>query len=125
VEGFHVGRDLGFPTANLQPDNSQKLVPKNGVYAVRVRGVLDGRERTFDGMLNIGYRPTINNGSNRSIEVHVLDFDGNLYGCRLTLEFIRRLRDEKKFRTRGELVNQLRSDEDAVRMILKNHKAMD
>ena len=120
VEGFHVGHDLGFPTANLQLDDALKLVPKDGVYAVDVRLNVDVEEQSvWKGMLNIGCRPTLDNGTNRTIEVYVLDFDGDLYGRHLSLDFISRLRDEKKFRSKGELANQLRLDEKAVRSILE------
>ena len=122
VHGFHVGHELGFPTANIQVEDAQKLIPKNGVYAVWVKGGTGGEEHVWGGMLNIGLRPTMENGENRTIEVHLLDFAGDLYGCRLTLSFVRRLRDERKFRNKGELVHQLREDEAMVRMILNKEQ---
>ena len=122
VHGFHVGHELGFPTANIQVEDSQKLIPKNGVYAVWVKGKIGGEEHVWGGMLNIGLRPTMENGENRTIEVHLLDFAGDLYGCRLTVSFVRRLRDERKFRNKGELVHQLREDEAMVRMILNKEQ---
>lgn len=120
VNGFHIGHELGFPTANIQPDSPQKLIPKNGVYAVKVTEENHTGQKTWAGMLNIGTRPTIGNGEEQSIEVHLLDFDGNLYGQALTLSFIRRLRDERKFRNKGELTKQLHADEEQVRNILSN-----
>ena len=120
VNGFHIGHELGFPTANIQPDSPQKLIPKNGVYAVKVTEENHVGQKTWAGMLNIGTRPTIGNGEEQSIEVHLLDFDGNLYGQALTLSFIRRLRDERKFRNKGELTKQLHADEEQVRNILSN-----
>lgn len=122
VHGFHVGHELGFPTANIQVEDVQKLIPKNGVYAVWVKGKTGGEGHVWGGMLNIGLRPTMENGENRTIEVHLLDFAGDLYGCRLTLGFVRRLRDERKFRNKGELVHQLREDEATVRMILNKEQ---
>lgn len=122
VHGFHVGHELGFPTANIQVEDAQKLIPKNGVYAVWVKGKTGGEEHVWGGMLNIGLRPTMENGENRTIEVHLLDFAGDLYGCRLTLSFVWRLRDERKFRNKGELVHQLREDEAMVRMILNKEQ---
>ena len=122
VHGFHVGHELGFPTANIQVEDAQKLIPKNGVYAVWVKGGTGGEEHVWGGMLNIGLRPTMENGENRTIEVHLLDFAGDLYGCCLTLSFVRRLRDERKFRNKGELVHQLREDEAMVRMILNKEQ---
>ncbi len=125
VHGSRVGHELGFPTANIQAEDSQKLVPKNGVYAVRVKGETGGEEHIWGGMLNIGLRPTMGNGENRTIEVHLLDFAGDLYGCRLTLGFVRRLRDERKFRSKGELVRQLREDEAMARMILRGSNGLE
>jgi riboflavin kinase/FMN adenylyltransferase len=122
VHGFHVGHELGFPTANIQVEDAQKLIPKNGVYAVWVKGGTGGEEHVWGGMLNIGLRPTMENGENRTIEVHLLDFAGDLYGCCLMLSFVRRLRDEKKFRNKGDLVHQLREDEAMVRMILNKEQ---
>ena len=113
---------MGFPTANIQLEDVQKLIPKNGVYAVWVKEKTGGEEHVWGGMLNIGLRPTMENGENRTIEVHLLDFAGDLYGCRLTLSFVRRLRDERKFRNKGELVHQLREDEAMVRMILNKEQ---
>ena len=121
VEGFHEGHGLGYPTANLRPDDCCKLVPKGGVYAVKVRRRGGSGMATCAGMLNIGTRPTLGNGDNRSIEVYLLDFRGDLYGRQLTVDFISRLRDEKKFRNKGELANQLRMDEAAVRELIYSH----
>lgn len=117
VEGFHVGRELGFPTANLQVDDEFKLIPARGVYAVRVRGA-GASDVPFAGMLNIGNRPTLENGDAVSVEVHLLHFTGDLYGQNLCVEFVRRLRDEKKFRSRAELVNRLRTDAGKVEALL-------
>lgn len=122
VNGFRVGHELGFPTANIQPDEPLKLIPKNGVYAVRVKDEGAPGKTPFPGMLNIGTRPTLDNGESRSIEVHLLDFDGDLYDRTLTVEFVRRLRDEKKFRNRGELINRLKADEQEVRSILNDKR---
>ena len=114
VRGYHVGHELGFPTANLQPDE-EKLVPGHGAYAVWVT-MADGTRR--GGMLNIGNRPTIGNGEETSIEVNVLDYEGDLYEKRLTVEFAKRLRDERHFASREELAHQLAQDEADTRQIL-------
>lgn len=106
VKGFHVGTKIGYPTANISlPDD--KLIPKNGVYQVRVDGNL--------GMLNIGFRPTLNNGPQMSIEVHIFDCDEDLYGTKLRVEFIKRIRDEIKFGSVQELKQQLVKDEELCR----------
>lgn len=115
VEGHHEGGRLGFPTANLRPDDEDKIVPGRGVYAVRVE--IDGF--CYDGMLNIGWRPTLDNGEDQSIEAHLFDFDGSsLYGQRLTVHFVSRVRDERKFPSVEALKAQLQVDALKVREIL-------
>ena len=111
VQGFHVGHELGFPTANLQPE-TDKLIPANGVYAVWAT-LKDGAR--LGGMLNIGNRPTIGNGEAVSVEVNLFDYDGDLYGQHVDVEFVGRLREERRFSSRDELVNQLTQDEEAAR----------
>lgn len=115
VRGFHVGHELGFPTANLQVD-TEKVMPRNGAYAVWAT-LADGERH--GGMLNIGTRPTIGNGETTSVEVNLLDYDGNLYDQRLTVEFVARLRDERRFDSRSELMSQLAYDEAAARELLR------
>lgn len=107
VEGFQNGRKMGFPTANLRV-SPLKLVPENGVYVVRVSS-------SHGGMLNIGTRPTLHNGGERSIEVHVFDFDGDLYGQTLQVELLHRLRREQEFGSMEELRAQLERDREMCR----------
>lgn len=114
VEGYRVGRTLGFPTANLQVSDPDKLIPAEGVYAVRV--LLDGQ--TYGGMLCIGNRPTLDNGTNRSIEVHIFRFSGNAYHRPMRIEFVAYMRPEQRFDTLDALVEQLRKDEQAARECL-------
>ncbi len=109
VDGHHVGTSIGYPTANIQVDEC-KLVPANGVYAVDVR-TPDGSVRK--GMLNIGRRPTLDNGSERSVEVNIFDFSGNIYGQRLRVEFKNFVRRERKFDSLDDLKRQLASDRQA------------
>lgn len=107
VPGSQVGRTLDFPTANIQPDYDYKLVPPSGVYAVgiKIRGSF------HYGMLNIGYRPTLNEPApRRSIEVNVFDWQGDLYAEELTVWFYSRLRDEMRFPDLGQLKQQLEKD---------------
>ena len=111
VNGHRIGRTLGYPTANLQVTDPCKLIPAIGVYAVQVS---HGREH-YAGMLSIGHRPTVANGPECSIEVHLLDFSGDLYGQTLTLTFVRRLRSEQRFDSLAQLADQLRHDEAATR----------
>ncbi len=114
VDGYKVGRTLGFPTANLQTDCAGKLVPAEGVYAVYVH--MEGKK--WQGMLNIGHRPTFNCGTDVSIEVHVLHFSGDLYQQEMRLEFVERLRAEKKYDTADALVAQMRKDREEVARLL-------
>ncbi len=114
VRGFHVGHELGFPTANMQPD-AEKLLPANGAYAVWVT-LEDGTRH--GGMLNIGNRPTIGNGEALSVEVNLMDYEGDLYGQRITVTFEHRLRDEQRFASRDELMDQLAQDEAQARRFL-------
>ena len=114
VGGHRVGHRLGYPTANLLPGHPDKLVPANGVYAVRVE--IGGERR--GGMLNIGRRPTIGNGDDRSIEAHIFDFNRDIYGQPLRLEFVRRIRPERKFASIDELSAQLRRDAQEIRALL-------
>lgn len=113
IHGKQLGRTIGFPTANIQVLNGDKMVPKNGVYAVKVK--IDGDPKCYWGMLNIGHRPTINNGCNRSIEVNILDFNRDIYREKIRLIFLDRLRAEVRFESIDKLVEQLHADEKNVR----------
>lgn len=107
IEGQKIGRKMEYPTANIQASDPHKIIPGYGVYAVFVK-VLDKR---FMGMLNIGTRPTVNNNAdNRSIEVHIMDFNGDLYQKEIEIEFIKKIRNEKKFASIDELKMQLGKD---------------
>lgn len=113
--GKQIGRSIGFPTANIKPADQYKLIPGNGVYAVDV--LLD--EKRFRGMLSIGSNPTVNTDTSaRSIEVHILNFDGNIYGKGISVIFRKRLRDEKKFDNTNQLANQMEIDKaDTIRLL--------
>jgi riboflavin kinase / FMN adenylyltransferase len=117
--GKQVGRSLGYPTANLDLGSSLKIVPESGVYLVRV--TLSSRAEYF-GMMNIGVNPTVSDNSIPSIEVHLLDYSGDLYGQELQVKVLSRLRDEVKFDNLEELKNQLSKDENTVRdMVLHSN----
>ena len=111
--GAEVGRGLGFPTANLAVQLN-KLVPAQGIYAVRVNSP-HGRHL---GALNIGYRPTFG-GDRLTIEVFLLDFDGDLYGAQLEVSFVARIRDEEKFASAGELAAAIARDVAETRRLLE------
>ena len=110
VNGYKVGRKIGFPTANLQVDFPHKLIPSVGVYAVYV--YVEGKQ--WKGMLNIGHRPTLNNGNNLSIEVHILNFQSDIYNHKIRIEFIHFLRPELKFSSVDELVSQMQKDKERI-----------
>lgn len=114
VNGYKVGRKLGFPTANIQVDEPFKIIPGIGVYAVWV--YLD--DKRYKGMLYIGDRPTLNNGSNITLEVNILDFSGDIYNKELTVAFIHHVRGDVKFNSLDELIVQLKHDRETVDKLL-------
>lgn len=118
ITGNKIGRTLGFPTANIQVDDAEKLIPTNGVYAVLVE--VNGNE--YQGMLNIGNRPTMNNGTHRTIEANVFDFDEDIYGKNIRVRFIERIRSEIKFEGIDKLITQLHQDKAATKSIFTTLK---
>lgn len=104
VKGDQLGRTIQFPTANLQ---TEQFIPQEGVYGVRVR-LSD--QRLFSGVLNIGTRPTLTKSSELRIEVHLLEFQGDLYGQSIEIQLLHYLRSEKKFSSKTELIQQIRQD---------------
>lgn len=113
VRGMGRGRGLGFATANIEAPSPDKLLPKEGVYAVRARA----RGQRLDGVLHLGPRPAFQD-SPPSIEVHLFDFDGDLYGEELRVEFCQRLRDIHAFTSVQRLIDAIRADCDAARAVL-------
>ena len=115
VEGRRIGRTIGFPTANIKPDFRYKLIPGNGVYAVEVKT----DNEIYPGMMSIGSNPTVNSDSAfRSIEVHILNFEKDIYGSDISVSFRKRLRDEKKFNSLTELTDQMKLDKvDTLRLL--------
>ncbi len=117
IEGDKIGRTMGFPTANLHIKETYKLIPGDGIYAVRVCIQYE----KFDGMLNIGHRPTVG-GQARSIEVHIFNFDKDIYNTEISLELIDYIRDEQKFDSLDLLQSQLEKDQSAVKEKLEAFK---
>lgn len=113
VNGEQLGRKMGFPTANIAIREKYKLIPADGVYAVKV----DRNGQQLNGMLNIGNRPTFN-GQSKTIEVHIFDFDQQIYGEKLRISFVGQIRKEKKFSDLEELKKQLKKDEEIARNML-------
>ena len=116
VYGHHLGHKIGFPTANIQVSDERKLLPAIGVYAVKV---IIGQE-IFNGMLNIGIRPTVSNDGQVSCEVYIFDFSQDLYGKTITINFINRIRGERKFNDIEELRAQLQKDQEKILKLLKS-----
>ncbi|MDR0421243.1 MAG: bifunctional riboflavin kinase/FAD synthetase [Prevotellaceae bacterium] len=114
VNGNRIGRQLGFPTANIQP-NAYKMIPKNGVYAVTVKI----KNVEYKGMLNIGLRPTLNNTEKPIVEVNIFDFDEDIYDIVISVKILKRIRDERFFASLDLLKNQLKQDELTVRKIFE------
>lgn len=112
--GQQIGRSIGYPTANIKPNDNLKIVPGEGVYAVWV----DYYKNSYPAMLNIGTRPTIGNGLRRTIEAHIIGFKHNIYDQEITVRFIEKIRDELKFPTLDELKDQLAKDKvDALKVL--------
>ncbi|MEL7375855.1 MAG: bifunctional riboflavin kinase/FAD synthetase [Bacteroidota bacterium] len=115
VKGRQIGREIGYPTANLDLGNPYKLIPADGIYAARVSR---GTER-YEGMLYIGHRPTIDHDLKRTIELNIFEFDGNLYDEELSVELVSYLRSDKQLPTLEALKAQLAEDEEAAREALE------
>ena len=117
IKGQGIGRKINFPTVNLSIAEDFKLIPKKGVYIVRTHF----NEESCFGIMNIGFRPTVG-GKGQTIEVHLLDFNGDLYGSNMQIEVLTRLRDEKKFESIEDLAVQISKDEKSARNWLMNFK---
>jgi len=116
VHGDKRGKAIGFPTANIKPEHVNKIIPKEGVYAVKVR--INGN--WFNGMMNIGTRPTFD-GEQQTLEVHLFNFETDIYGKEVQVRFFKRIRDEKKFNGKEELIEQLKEDKKHTQQLLGKH----
>lgn len=116
VDGDKRGRTIGFPTANLRV-GPEIILPKNGVYAVYA--TIENEK--IPGVCNVGVVPTFTNGQNRSVEVHLIDFDQEIYGKTVRVEWIERIRDEQKFDSIDALIAQIGADKVRARTILQNN----
>ena len=116
MPGEHIGHLLGFPTANIEPDDPFKVIPASGAYAVWAQIINSGGE-VMPAMMNIGTRPTFD-GRNRTLEVNIFDFDGDLYGQTVIITFVARLREERKFESPEALARQLEEDQKATERCL-------
>ena len=111
IKGFRVGHELGFPTANIEQDNMLKMIPSPGVYAVKVR--IEGTVELKHAMMNIGTRPTFN-GTQQTLEVHILNFNDDIYGKMISVAFVHKLRNERQFASKEALSEQLVKDAQMV-----------
>lgn len=119
VHGNKIGRQLGYPTANLDLNNKYKIIPANGIYAVQV--VYKGD--SYNGLLNIGYRPTIQSEAKKlSIEVFIIDFEKEIYGEELKVYLIHRIREEKKFESKKQLITAMDADLAKAKLIFNKTK---
>ena len=116
VSGDKIGKTLGFATANIQVEEPYKLVPADGAYAV----IVEIKDQQYKGMLNIGYRPTVD-GRTKKIEANIFNFNDEIYGEKIKVSFIKRLRDEIKFDSKDELSSQLKKDKEKAMQILNQH----
>jgi riboflavin kinase/FMN adenylyltransferase len=112
IHGSHLGRKLGYPTANIALSDETAYYPLRGVYFTQVHL----NERVYYGMANIGFRPSLENPA-FTVEVNILDFEENIYNEILTVQFLQRLRDEKKFHSLEDLIAQMKEDEKTVRRL--------
>lgn len=117
VDGFRNGRTIGFPTANIKTAGQGKLIPHAGVYAVKV---LLG-DVWFNGMMNIGRRPTFHNGEEQTLEVNIFDFDDDIYSKDITIAFVHFIREEREFQSIDELRAQITKDEQQCRGLFIEH----
>jgi riboflavin kinase/FMN adenylyltransferase len=117
VRGHGRGKKLGYPTANIKIADPSKLIPKIGVYAVRILV----RGRWYDGMMSIGYNPTFDDVHEMTTEVNIFEFDMDIYDDTVTVRCIERTRNEMKFNDVAELVAEMGRDKIQTQMILKNY----
>ena len=116
VHGNGIGKTIGTPTANIQLDSIEKIIPLDGVYAV----ICQIKDAHFKGIMNIGYKPTVDKGQVRTIEIHLFNYEKDIYGVNLTSKVIERIRDEVKFSSLDALKSQILKDNVKANKILKS-----
>lgn len=117
IQGEQIGRTIGFPTANLKMEDEFKLLPGNGVYAIKAHH----KGNSYDGMFNIGVKPTVGNSKETTMEAHLFDFTGSdFYGDEIKIDLLDRIRDEKKFSSMDDLRQQLEQDRVKALKLLEN-----
>tara|TARA_B110000037_G_scaffold177369_1_gene202696 strand:- start:402 stop:1334 length:933 start_codon:yes stop_codon:yes gene_type:complete len=116
VHGNGIGKTIGTPTANIQLNSNEKIIPLDGVYAV----ICQIKDANFKGIMNIGYKPTVNKGEKRTIEIHLFDFNKDVYELELRAKVIERIRDEVKFSSLESLKIQILKDNENAKKILES-----
>lgn len=117
IHGKGLGKDIGFPTANLHIEESYKLIPRNGVYVVKS----EINNHTYFGMMNIGTNPTVSETNMQSIEINFFNLDDSLYGSKLKIDMLERIRNEQKFNSVTELQTQLHQDKQTALQYIQNY----
>ena len=116
VHGNGIGKTIGTPTANIQLNSSEKIIPLDGVYAV----VCEIKGANYKGIMNIGYKPTVDKGQKRTVEIHLFDYEKDIYGQNLRTKVIERIRDEVKFNSLKDLKSQILKDNEKAKKILES-----
>ena len=116
VHGNGIGKTIGTPTANIKLDSNEKIIPFDGVYAV----VCQINDVDYKGIMNIGFKPTVNEGQKRTIEIHLFDYEKDIYNQNLRTKVIERIRDEVKFNSLKDLKIQILKDNEKAKKILRS-----
>jgi riboflavin kinase/FMN adenylyltransferase len=116
VHGNGIGKTIGTPTANIKLNSNEKIIPLDGVYAV----ICQIKDANYKGIMNIGFKPTVDEGQKRTVEIHLFDYEKEIYGQDLRTKVIERIRDEVKFNSLKELKNQILKDNEKAKIILES-----
>jgi riboflavin kinase/FMN adenylyltransferase len=116
VHGNGIGKTIGTPTANIKLNSNEKIIPLDGVYAV----VCQIKDANYKGIMNIGFKPTVDEGQKRTVEIHLFDYEKDIYGQDLRTKVIERIRDEVKFNSLNELKSQILKDNEKAKLILES-----
>ena len=116
VRGNGIGKTIGTPTANIKLNSNEKIIPLDGVYAV----ICQIKDANYKGIMNIGFKPTVDEGQKRTVEIHLFDYEKDTYGQDLRTKVIERIRDEVKFNSLKELKSQILKDNEKAKIILES-----
>ena len=116
VRGNGIGKTIGSPTANIKLNSNEKIIPLDGVYAV----ICQIKDANYKGIMNIGFKPTVDEGQKRTVEIHLFDYEKDIYGQDLRTKVIERIRDEVKFNSLKELKSQILKDNEKAKIILES-----